>query len=195
QLAAKARPDLPEPALHRVAVEILASQPGTTAHEACEAIHQKIVRYLRIDPDVKKAMKEAFAVVLQECRNITLKESPVLENVGRQVHCITGGRILDFAEKLRQAAKQLASKEFNVQKTEEFCKRYRSLDNLPGQHGDDPQKRQDAAWLSQRRQAKQGRSPAGFYSEMDEIAARHDMAGLFDVRDPRAEALRRAREL
>lgn len=175
-LAAKARPDLPEEALHRVATEILASQPGTTGHDAREFIRQQIARRLRIDPQVKKAMEEAFAALLHEFRNVTLKESPLLEAVARQVHCITGGHILEFAEKLREVAKQLSSKDFNLQKTEEFCRRYRSLDNLPSQHSDDLQERQDGAWLSQKRQAKQGRSAAGFFPEMEEIAARYGMA-------------------
>src|SRR5262249_7115743 len=65
QLAAKARPDLPGPALHRVAAEIVASRPGASGEEAREALRKEVARKLRINPVVKKAMEEAFAVVLE----------------------------------------------------------------------------------------------------------------------------------
>ena len=104
QLAAKTRPDLPEAALHRVAAEILASQPGSSGAEAREAIHKEVAKRLRIDPMVKKAMEEAFAVVLNEFRDATLKDSAVLESVGRQVHGVTGGQMREFAQRLRDAA-------------------------------------------------------------------------------------------
>src|SRR5205823_5640631 len=84
-LTAKTRPDLPETALHRVAAEILAAQTTSTGTAVREAIQQEIARRLRIDPMVKKAMAEAFAVVLEEFRDVTLKDSAALESVGRQV--------------------------------------------------------------------------------------------------------------
>ena len=49
-------------------------------------------------------MEEAFAVVLDEFRDVTLKESAVLESVGRQVHGVTGGQMREFAQRLRDAA-------------------------------------------------------------------------------------------
>jgi superfamily II DNA or RNA helicase len=104
QLAAKTRPDLPETALHRVATEILASQPGSTGESAREAVHQEMAKRLRIDPRVKEAMAEAFAVVLDEFRVVTLKDSAVLESVGRQIHGVTGGQMREFAQRLRDAA-------------------------------------------------------------------------------------------
>jgi hypothetical protein len=103
QLAAKTRPDLPEAALHRVATEILASQSGSTGETAREAIHQEIAKRLRIDPMVKKAMEEAFAVVLNEFRDVTLIDSAALESVRRQVHGVTGGQMREFAQRLRDA--------------------------------------------------------------------------------------------
>ena len=51
-----------------------------------------------------KAMAEAFAVVLEEFRDVTLKDSAVLESVGRQVHGVTGGQMQEFAQRLRDAA-------------------------------------------------------------------------------------------
>src|SRR5205823_14532918 len=42
QLAAKTRPDLPEPALQRVAVEVLAAQNGSSGAEAREAIREEV---------------------------------------------------------------------------------------------------------------------------------------------------------
>jgi hypothetical protein len=103
QLAAKCRPDLPQTALQRVATEILASQQGSSAETAREAIHQEIAKQLRIDPMVKKAMEEAFSVVLHEFRDVTLRDSPALESVGRQVHGVTGGQMREFAQRLRAA--------------------------------------------------------------------------------------------
>ena len=49
-------------------------------------------------------MAEAFAVVLDEFREVTLKDSVVLESVGRQVHRITGGQMREFARRLRDDA-------------------------------------------------------------------------------------------
>jgi superfamily II DNA or RNA helicase len=104
RLATKARPDLPEAALHRVAAEVLAAEATPTGAAVREAIGQEVARRLRIDPMVKKAMAEAFAVVLDEFRAVTLKDSAVLESVRRQVHGVTGGQMRQFAQRLRDAA-------------------------------------------------------------------------------------------
>lgn len=104
QLAAKSRPDLPEAALQRVAAEILASQPDSAGETAREAIRQEITKRLRIDPMVKKAMEEAFAIVLNEFREATLQDSPALESVRQQIHGVTGGQMREFAQRLREAA-------------------------------------------------------------------------------------------
>jgi hypothetical protein len=103
RLAAKNRPDFPEATLQRVAVEILAAQSGPAGANARDAIHQEVARRLRIHPMVKQAMEESFAVVLDEFRNVTLKDSAVLESVGRQIHGVTGGQMRDFAQRLRDA--------------------------------------------------------------------------------------------
>jgi hypothetical protein len=104
QLAAKTRPELPEPALQRVAIEVLAAQSGSSGAEAREAIRDEVSKRVRIDPMVKKAMAEAFAEVLEEFRDVTLKDSAVLEIVGRQVHGVSGGQMREFAQRLREAA-------------------------------------------------------------------------------------------
>src|SRR5262249_53270196 len=49
RLAAQARPDLPEVVFHRVAAEVLASQPGSTSEAARDAIHREVARRLRIE--------------------------------------------------------------------------------------------------------------------------------------------------
>jgi hypothetical protein len=103
ELTAKTRPDLPEAAVQRVAAEILAAQTTATGTAARKAISQEVARRLRIDPTVKKAMTEAFAVVLEEFRDATLKDSAVLASVGRQVHGVTGGQMREFAQRLRNA--------------------------------------------------------------------------------------------
>jgi hypothetical protein len=104
QLAAKMRPDLPETALHRVAAEILAAQPGPAGAKACKAISKEVAKRLRIDPMVRKAMAEAFKIVLHEFRAVTLQDSALLESVGRQIHGVTGGQMREFAQRLRNAA-------------------------------------------------------------------------------------------
>ncbi len=103
RVAAKTRPDLPEAALHRVAAEILAAQTTSGGAAVRQAIQQEIATRLRIDPMVKKAMGEAFAVVLEEFRDVTLQESAVLESVRRQIHGVTGGQMREFARRLRDA--------------------------------------------------------------------------------------------
>jgi len=104
RLAAQTRPDLPEDGFQRVAAEIIASQPGPGGEAGREAIYREVARRLRIDPMVKKAMEEAFAVVLEEFRAATLEGSDVLESIGRQVHQVTGGLMREFAQRLREAA-------------------------------------------------------------------------------------------
>jgi hypothetical protein len=111
QLVTKTRPDLPEVALHRVAAEILASQPGSVGETVREVIHKEVVKRLRIDPMVKQAMEGAFALVLDEFRAVTLEKSTVLESVGRQVHGVTGGQMRQFAQRLREAAPRLLTEE------------------------------------------------------------------------------------
>jgi len=104
QWAAKTQPDLPAVAFQRVAAEVLAAQTTSSGAAVREAIQKEIATRLRIDPMVKKAMAEAFAVVLDEFRGVTLKDSAVLESVGRQVHGVTGGQMREFAQRLRDAA-------------------------------------------------------------------------------------------
>jgi hypothetical protein len=103
ELAAKTRPDLPATALQRVAAEILAAQTPSDGAAVREAIQREIATRLRIDPQVKRAMAEAFAVVLDEFRDVTLNDSAVLESVGRQVHGVTGGQMREFTQRLRDA--------------------------------------------------------------------------------------------
>ncbi len=108
--AMQSRSDLPEGAFQQVATEILAAQP-TEGTKVGEAIRQEIARRLRIHPEVKKAMEEAFAVVLDEFREATLRETVVLESIGRQVHQVTGGQMREFVQRLRDAAPRLLTEE------------------------------------------------------------------------------------
>ncbi len=101
---AQTRPDLPAAAIQRVATEILAAADNPAGSAARQAIGREIATRLRIDPKVKQAMTAAFAVVLEEFRDATLKDSAVLESVGRQVHGVTGGQMREFAQRLRDAA-------------------------------------------------------------------------------------------
>src|SRR5205085_673482 len=69
-----------------------------------DTIFREMAKRLRIEPAVKKAMEEAFAVVLHEFRDVTLQDSAVLESVRRQIHGVTGGQMREFARRLRDAA-------------------------------------------------------------------------------------------
>lgn len=100
--AMQARSDLPEGAFRQVATEIVAAQPEEGARVE-EAIRKEIARRLQIHPAVKEAMEEAFAAVLDEFRDVTLKDSAGLECVGRQIHGVTGGHMREFAQRLRDA--------------------------------------------------------------------------------------------
>ncbi len=104
QWTAKARPDLPEPAIQRVATEILAAVDNPAISAARQAIQREIAKRLRIDPKVKQAMTTAFAIVLEEFRDATLKDSVALESLGRQVHGVTGGQMREFAQRMRDSA-------------------------------------------------------------------------------------------
>ena len=99
----QARKDLPEGAFRQVAVEVLAGQGDAEGARACEAVRREVARRLRIRPEIKQAMEEAFAAVLNEFRDATLQKSAVLESVGRQVHGVTGGQMREFAQRLRDA--------------------------------------------------------------------------------------------
>ena len=100
----KRGPTCPKAALQRVAAEILAAQTDFHGDKRFgRRSSRRSQRELRIDPMVKKAMAEAFAVVLEEFRDVTLKDSAVLESVGRQVHGVTGGQMQEFAQRLRDA--------------------------------------------------------------------------------------------
>src|SRR5262249_53918764 len=68
----KTRSYLPAVALQRVASEMLAAQTASSGAAVRETIQQEIATRLRIDPMVKKAMEEAFAVVLNQFRDATL---------------------------------------------------------------------------------------------------------------------------
>ena len=104
QQAMQARKDLPESAFRQVAVEVLAGQGDAAGEKAREAVGREIARRLRIRPEIRQAMEEAFVAVLNEFRDATLQKSAVLESVGRQVHGVTGGQMREFAQRLREAA-------------------------------------------------------------------------------------------
>ena len=103
QQAMQARKDLPESAFRQVAVEVLAGQEDANGARVREAVGREVARRLRIRPEIKKAMEEAFAAVLNEFRDVTLQKSAVLESVGRQVHGVTGGQMREFAQRLKEA--------------------------------------------------------------------------------------------
>ncbi len=95
-------------------------------------------------------------------------------------------------ELFSEIEERLSPKEVAIRKTEQICRRYRTLDNLPKQNSPDARERNDANWLSQKKQAKKGRIGSGsFYAEMDAIPSKHNMAGMFDTTDPKERAIKR----
>jgi superfamily II DNA or RNA helicase len=101
--AKKERPDLPKEAFARVAVEILTTEEGSVGEHARARLRRAVARRLRIDPQVREALREAFDEVLDEFRGATLANSPVLETVGRQIHQITGRSAIHFARRLAES--------------------------------------------------------------------------------------------
>jgi hypothetical protein len=102
--AAVTRRDLPEEAIARVAVEALVTDAGETGGRARSRITQLVAAQIRIDPQVRESMKKAFAGVLEEFRADTLVKNPLLDEMSRQLHRITGGDALRFAKRLAEAS-------------------------------------------------------------------------------------------
>ncbi len=131
------RPDLPVEAFARVAVEVLAAQPGKVGEDVGQTLEREVARQLRIDPQVQAAMREAFGVVLNEFRSATLATSTVLETIGRQVHSLTGRDAIHFARRLRDAAPRPLTIEEILELADEWRKRYgewptRDSGEIPG---------------------------------------------------------------
>ena len=99
----------------------------------------------------------------------------------------------DVVEILERIEESISAKAVVLAQTERFCRRYKSLDNLPKQRAEDPRERTDAAWLSQKRQAQKGGSHR-YWPEMDVIASRFGMEGLFDIADPKDKTLRQTHD-
>lgn len=97
------RPDLAAALVEELAVEALATLPGTTGEEVGARIEQLVETRVRIHPEVAEAMREAFARVVAEFRDFTLDRSAALDVLGRQVHSLTGGAMQDFARRLAAA--------------------------------------------------------------------------------------------
>ena len=107
----------------RAAEDVLVEQPTGDGAAAREAIQQEVARRLRIDPLVKEAMAAAFAVVLEEFRDMTLNDSAVLESVGRQVHGMSGGQMQEFAQRLRDAVPKPLTEEQILKWADSYCER------------------------------------------------------------------------
>ncbi|MCO5166653.1 MAG: hypothetical protein M9894_09835 [Planctomycetes bacterium] len=101
--AASVRPDLPREVLVQVAVEALASQPGDAGKQVTDRLERGIATRLRVDPQVREAMKSAFSQILAEFREATLARAAGLDALGHQVHQVTGGHMAEFARRLAAA--------------------------------------------------------------------------------------------
>ncbi len=145
QAVAAARPDLPETAIRQMTVEILAAQPGSAGTKVRKAIRDAVAKQLRIDPVVKEAMQAAFAEVLDEFRAATLKTSPILDGIRRQVHGITGGQMREFAQRLRDAAPRPLTLEQILAWADAHHKR---AAEWPGQESGSVQDAPDEKWVA-----------------------------------------------
>lgn len=103
ELAVSVRPDLPREVLEQVAVEALASRPGDARKQITDRLERGIASRLRVDPQVREAMKTAFSQVLTEFREATLARAAGLDALGHQVHQVTGGHMAEFARRLAAA--------------------------------------------------------------------------------------------
>jgi hypothetical protein len=105
------RPDLPTETVEQVTVEYLASMPDAVGSAARARIEAEVEKRLRIDPQVKEAMRAAFARVLSEFRDATLESSPALVHLRKQIHTLTGGAMREFAGRLAAAVPQPLTEE------------------------------------------------------------------------------------
>ncbi|MCO5164998.1 MAG: DEAD/DEAH box helicase family protein [Planctomycetes bacterium] len=96
------RPDLPLDVVEQAVVELLASLPDAGAKVAARVEHE-IATHLRIDPQVREAMRQAFGIVLSDFREQTLEGSPFLAKLRQQVHVLSGGDMRAFADRLKAA--------------------------------------------------------------------------------------------
>jgi hypothetical protein len=103
ELVARTRPDLPGEIVEQVAVEALASQGGAAGKQVTDELERLVATRMRIDPQVREAMKSVFARVLAEFREATLERAAGLDVLGRQVHQVTGGHMAEFARRLAAA--------------------------------------------------------------------------------------------
>lgn len=109
--ALRLRHDLPADLVVQLASEVLATLPDSTAIDAADAIETGVAegvlrrgrREAPVQPLVREAMREAFAEVLREFREVSLERSPVLAELGRQVHVLTGETALEFTRRLARA--------------------------------------------------------------------------------------------
>src|SRR5581483_5195932 len=74
-------PQIPAEVLERVAVEALAADEGGVGELVRRRITRAVRVRLKITPEVRKSMREAFATVLEAFRRETLAKSPVLDEI------------------------------------------------------------------------------------------------------------------
>lgn len=96
------RPDIPLDVIEQATVELLASMPDSGTKVAAR-LEKEIDARLRIDPQVREAMRQAFGVVLSDFRKQTLEGSPFLAKLRQQVHVLSGGAMRAFADRLKAA--------------------------------------------------------------------------------------------
>ena len=169
--------NIPQDTFDRIAVEVIAAHPCTSSKRAREAIRKEVAKRLRVDPSVKQAMADAFSIVLDEFRSVTLEVSPVLESISRQVHSVTGGQMMGFAERLKEARDRRSPKERALSRTHQLCSQV-----LAEQVAIELRTWQNNVKQIKRRH-EAGEQVVGYYSEMDTIAEGYGLSGLFYTRD------------
>ena len=111
-LAAETGSVLTERELERAAVLLAATRAGTSGKRVRDAVKQTAEQVsvdwieatsVKEDPQIGALLDEIFSRLRDEFRDETLEESAVLELVGTQLHNLTGGHMVTFMERLRDA--------------------------------------------------------------------------------------------
>ncbi len=99
--------------------------------------------------------------------------------------------MLEFARRLKEAAAQ-QSPEVSLGRVDALCHRISQRGEWPSKNSSDEEERADATLVSAIRMAKQGSGKHRYLPEMDEVAERYGLPGLFD--DRKARMLDQTRE-
>jgi hypothetical protein len=111
-LATETGSALTERELQRAAVLLAATRTGTGGKRVRDAVEQTAEQVavdwikatsVKEDPQISALLDEIFSKLRDDFRDETLEGSAVLELVGTQLHSLTGGHMVSFMERMRDA--------------------------------------------------------------------------------------------